>query len=91
MGRGKRLSLRPSCIFPAIESRNIKTVASHENCQPRACPFDRLSEFVAKFRREGRVPLPEDGRDMVIAGGPPCQDVSGDQQGRQEARHDARM
>ena len=36
----------------------------------------RLSEFVDLFRRRGVLPLPEDGHNMLIAGGPPCQDVS---------------
>ncbi len=41
------------------------------------CPawLIRLANFVAEYRKLGKVPLPEDGKDMVIAGGPPCQDV----------------
>lgn len=32
-----------------------------------------MAEFVRSFRQRRALPLREDGSDMVIAGGPPCQ------------------
>ncbi|GAX72703.1 hypothetical protein CEUSTIGMA_g159.t1 [Chlamydomonas eustigma] len=50
-----------------------------QNCK------EKLSDFLREFRKRGVIPLPEDGRDMVIVGGPPCQDISGLNQARNGA------
>eukprot|EP00798_Chlamydomonas_sp_ICE-L_P008573 gene8573-34007_t len=39
--------------------------------------WDHIAAFVKRWRKEGNIPLREHGKNMIFAGGPPCQGMSG--------------
>eukprot|EP00798_Chlamydomonas_sp_ICE-L_P008600 gene8600-34042_t len=60
----------------AVDERGRRWQNSWQPEHDLSCP-KHIAAFVKRWRDEGNIPLQEHGKNMIFAGGPPCQGMSG--------------